>query len=185
MASKADTDDSHAPDYPPKTPPPPKRPVSPPRPEIPPAQGVPRPRGPQGPLTGTARRGVAMRNRRGVNWPMEAAPWSVKGVQRRITNQLGEWGYRPALAALEAVQAVVGHLVTAALGDGSRRISVHLTDQNRQICVLVLSHQTGQATGHAPVGDDTLTRITEYPIVSSCGTDTAADGRRLWAVIDL
>ncbi|MFE4915847.1 hypothetical protein ACFRCX_30550 [Streptomyces sp. NPDC056652] len=179
MAPTADTDDSHAPDYPPK------RPVSPQRPEIPPAQGVPHPRSPRGPLAGTARRGVAMRNRRCVNWPMEAAPWAVTGAQRRITDQLREWRYRPAPAAVEAVQAVVGHLVTAALGDGSRRISVHLSDQDRQLCVLVLSHQPSQPVGQAPADDGTLTRITEYPIVSSCGTDTAADGRRLWAVIDL
>jgi hypothetical protein len=170
-------DADRRPDYPPKTPPPPKRPVEPPRPE---PQGF-RPAA----LVSTVRRGVTLRNRRGVNWPLEAAPWSASKASRRVLEQLREWGYRPSDTATESVAAVVTLLVTGALGDGSRRISVHLSDQGRQVCVLVLSHQVGLPVGHVPDGDDVLKQVTEHKVVSGCGSDLAPDGRRLWAVVDL
>ncbi|OEJ23467.1 hypothetical protein AR457_02040 [Streptomyces agglomeratus] len=174
MAPRTNIDGDHKPDYPPKTPPPPKRPISPPRPEHQAPPGA--------PLMTTAQRGVALKNRRAANWVHENAPWSPAKAGRQVVTQLHAWGHRPDEPALEAV---VGELVGAVLHDGGRRISVHLSDQDGQACVLVLSHQPNLTAGHAPDGDDVLAELSAHSIVSSCGTDTGEDGRRLWAVLDL
>lgn len=179
MRPQTGTTTDHHPDHPPKTPPPPKRPISPPRPDTGGGSSGP------GTLTATGRRGVAMRNRRGVNWPMDSAPWTVSKARRRVLVQLAEWGHRLSDPAVEATSAVVQLLVTAALADQSRRISVHLSDQDGQACILALSHQPGLAAGLLPGGDQVLAELGVLPVVSSCGTDTAADGRRYWAVINL
>lgn len=163
------------PSYPPKTPPPPKKPVSPPRPET----AVARSAGPGSPAR-TARRGVGMRNRRGVNWSMESAPWAVGIAKRKVTAQLGEWGYRPDTAVIDTVTEL---LVTTAVTDNGRRISVHLSDQDQQACILVLSHQAALTPGHAPDSDDVLHQIAAVSGVTGCGTDTGPDGRCIWAVI--
>ncbi|MEI5034214.1 hypothetical protein RB201_20285 [Streptomyces sp. S1A(2023)] len=153
----------HTPDYPPKTPPPPKRPVSPPRPET--------------NLAGTARARMQVRNRRSANWSLEAAVWSPRKASGFVLGQLYEWGYRE---ADQAAVALTELLVRTAVADGGRRVSVHLADQNRQALIVALSHQPGLA-----VADDTvLAELTGLGAVS-CGTDTAEDGRRLWAVLDL
>ncbi|MEE1809068.1 hypothetical protein [Streptomyces sp. BE133] len=123
-----------------------------------------------------------MRNRRGTNWKLESAPWAVGIARRKIAAQLGEWGYRPDQVALDAV---TGLLVAAAVTDSGRRISVHLSDQDRQACILVLSHQAALTPGQAPDGDDVLHQITAVAGVTGCGTDTGPDGRRTWAVISL
>ncbi|WP_030670578.1 hypothetical protein [Streptomyces rimosus] len=155
----------HRPDYPPKTPPPPKRPVEPPRPNEPKTAPVP-----------AARQRVSMANRRGVNWPLESQPWAPTGARKRVIRQLQQWGYRP---DGDAVGAMVTLMVKAAVGDGGRRVSLHLADQHEQALVLVLSHQPG------PAPDDTvLPRLAKLG-ASSCGTDNAPDGRRLWVLLDL
>jgi hypothetical protein len=118
-----------------------------------------------------------MTNRQGVNWPMESQPWSANTARRRVVTQLRDWGYA---ADHKAAGDVTALLVDAAVGDGGTRVSVHLADQNRQALILVLSHQPGQA----PTDDALLPRIAELG-VAVCGTDTAEDGRRRWAVIDL
>ncbi|MEU6016888.1 hypothetical protein ABZ826_23420 [Streptomyces sp. NPDC047515] len=174
------TEQPDPPSYPPKTPPPPKKPVSPPRPNTTDGRST----GPR-PLVRTARRGVGMRNRRGVNWTLESAPWAAGIAKRKVAAQLGEWGYRAAPAVAEAVAAVTGLLVTAAVADTGRRISVHLSDQDRQACILALSHQADLTPGHAPDGDDVLHQITAQAGVTGCGTDTGPDGRRIWAVVNL
>ncbi|MEU7597311.1 hypothetical protein AB0B79_30405 [Streptomyces sp. NPDC039022] len=70
-------------------------------------------------------------------------------------------------------------MMEAAIGDGGQRVSLHLTDQDQQALVLVLSHQP------SPTPDDTvLPRLAELG-ASSCGTDSAPDGRRIWALLDL
>lgn len=157
----------HIPDYPPKTPPPPKKPVQPPRPPIPPA----------GTLVSTRRRGVTMTNRQGAAWPLESQSWSAPKAGRHVVTQLRDWGYG---ADHKTAGDVTALLVEAAVEDGGSRVSVHLADQNRQALILVLSHQPGQA----PADESILPRIAALG-VASCGTDTAADGRRRWAVIDL
>ncbi|MFD4795962.1 hypothetical protein [Streptomyces anulatus] len=153
----------HTPDYPPKTPPPPKRPVSPPRPET--------------SLVGTARARMQVRNRRSANWSLEAAAWSPRKASGFVLDRLHEWGYRE---VDEAASSLTELLVQTAVADGGRRVSVHLADQNRQALIVVLSHRPGLA-----VADDAvLPELTGLGAVS-CGTDTAEDGRRVWAVLDL
>ncbi|MFJ6238966.1 hypothetical protein ACIQH0_33345 [Streptomyces griseus] len=153
----------HTPDYPPKTSPPPKRPVSPPRPEA--------------SLAGTARARMQVRNRRAANWTLEAAPWSAGKASGFVLGRLHEWGYREAdMVAL----ALTELLVRTAVADGGRRVSVHLADQNRQALIVALSHQPGLAVADTAV----LPELNRLGAVS-CGTDTAEDGRRVWAVLDL
>ncbi|MEU3656445.1 hypothetical protein AB0E67_27290 [Streptomyces sp. NPDC032161] len=120
-----------------------------------------------------------------MNWTLESAPWAVGIAQRKIAAQLEEWGYQRAPVVAEVVEAVTGLVVAAAVADSGRRVSVHLSDQDRQACILALSHQAGLAPGHAPDGDDVLHRITAQAGVTGCGTDTGPDGRRIWAVIGL
>ncbi|MER6601149.1 hypothetical protein [Streptomyces parvus] len=153
----------HTPDYPPKTPPPPKRPVSPPRPET--------------SLAGTSRARMQVRNRRGANWTLEAAAWSPRKASGLILGRLHEWGYREADTAAAGLTEL---LVRTAVADGGRRVSVHLADQNRQALIVALSHQPGLAVADTAV----LPELTGLGAVS-CGADTAEDGRRVWAVLDL
>ena len=153
----------HTPDYPPKTPPPPKRPVSPPRPET--------------ALTGPARARMEVRNRRAANWCLEAAPWSAGKAGGFVLGRLHEWGYREADRVAEGL---TGLLVRTAVADGGRRVSVHLADQDRQALIVALSHRPGLTAG----GGEVLSELAALGAVS-CGTDTAEDGRRVWAVLDL
>lgn len=167
------------PSYPPKTPPPPKKPPNPPRPnpqypKPPPSQVMP-----------TARRGVGMVNRRGANWSLESAPWAAGKARTAVMEQLGKWKYRPAPDTVTAVEAVTTLLIGAAVADGGTKVSVHLSDQNGQACILALSHHTRLTTGADDAGKDVLHQITAHQPVTGCGTDTGPDGRRIWAVITL
>ncbi|MET8710538.1 hypothetical protein I6J42_33470 [Streptomyces californicus] len=152
----------HTPDYPPKTPPP-KRPISPPRPET--------------SLAGTPRARMQVRNRRSANWSLEAAPWSAKKACAHVLGRLHEWGYRETDVAAAGLTEL---LVRTAVADGGRRVSVHLADQSGQALIVALSHRPGLAAADTAV----LPALTRLGAVS-CGTDTADDGRRLWAVLDL
>ncbi|MFI0975355.1 hypothetical protein [Streptomyces californicus] len=152
----------HTPGYPPKTPPP-KRPVSPPRPET--------------SLAGTPRARMQVRNRRSANWSLDAAPWSAKKACAHVLGRLHEWGYRETDVAAAGLTEL---LVRTAVADGGRRVSVHLADQNRQALIVALPHRPGLAAADTAV----LPELTSLGAVS-CGTDTAEDGRRLWAVLDL
>nr|WP_239111038.1 hypothetical protein [Streptomyces microflavus] len=71
-------------------------------------------------------------------------------------------------------------LVRTAVADGGRKVSVHLADQGRQALIVALSHQPV----HEVADDAVLPELTRLGAVS-CGTDTAEDGRRVWAVLDL
>ncbi|MFE1486156.1 hypothetical protein ACFW80_35255 [Streptomyces fimicarius] len=88
-----------------------------------------------------------------------------------------EWGYRE---ADETAAALTELLVRAAVADGGRRVSVHFADQDRQALVVALSHRPGLAVADTGA----LPELTGLGAVS-CGTDTADDGRRVWAVLDL
>ncbi len=79
------------------------------------------------------------------------------------------------------MSGVVRLLVSAAVDAGGRRVSVHLADQERQALVLVLAHQIGVDEASC---ERLLPRVAALG-VASCGTDTAEDGRRMWAVLDL
>ncbi|MFJ7330148.1 hypothetical protein ACIQVN_28395 [Streptomyces cyaneofuscatus] len=67
-----------------------------------------------------------------------------------------------------------------AVADGGRRVSVHLADQGQQALIVALSHRPT----HEPANGTVLPELTRLGAVS-CGTDTAEDGRRVWAVLDL
>ncbi len=153
----------HAPDHPPKTPPPPKRPVSPPRPET--------------GLAATPRARTLVRNRRSANWQLPSEPWTPKKASGHVLLRLREWGFREAgRAAAELTEL----LVRTAVADGGRRVSVHLADQGQQALIVALSHQPAHEAANGTV----LPELTRLGAVS-CGTDTAEDGRRVWAVLDL
>ncbi|MFJ8982822.1 hypothetical protein [Streptomyces sp. NPDC102282] len=92
-------------------------------------------------------------------------------------SRLHEWGYRQ---ADQAASDLTELLVRTAVGDGGKRVSVHLADQNRQALIVSLSHQTGLT-----VSDDTVLRELAALGAVSCGSDTAEDGRRVWVVLDL
>ncbi|MFE9461657.1 hypothetical protein [Streptomyces californicus] len=153
----------HTPDYPPKTPPPPKRPLSPPRPET--------------GLAVTPRARMQVRNRRTAAWSLEVAPWSARKASGFALGRLHEWGYRE---ADEAAAGLTELLVRTAVADGGRRVSVHLADQNRQALIVALSHRPGLTVADGAV----LRELSQLGAVS-CGTDTAEDGRRVWAVLDV
>lgn len=174
-------DAGHQPDYPPKTPPPPKSPAQPPRPSP-----DTKPRSSTGTVARTSRRAVTMANRRGANWTLEAQPWSVGRARTQVLDRLRDWGCTgpgpgPGCTGPERlVGEAVTLLVETALSDGGRRLSVHLADQDGQALVVVLSHRADLALS----GTDVLPRLAALG-ATSCGTDMAEDGRRLWAVLDL
>lgn len=160
----------HHPEYPPKTPLRPKRPVQPPRPtpDSKPRSATPAPHG---------RARLSMVNRRAATWGLEAAPWTANKAVGAVVARLREWGYT---ATDQAARDLTTLLVSTAVADGGRRVSVHLADQDRQALIVALSHQPGLA-----VADDVLLPQLATLGAVSCGTDTAVDGRRLWAVLDL
>ncbi|MEU1091414.1 hypothetical protein ABZ401_32180 [Streptomyces sp. NPDC005892] len=168
------------PSFPPRTPPPAKKPLSPPPPDLP-RDGA---EGGQV-VRRTVLRRVGMRNRRGANWTYESAAWVVGKARREVLGQLGAWGHRLGPAAVHGVGSATELLLATALGDGGRRVSVHLSDQGGQACVVVLSHRSGLSPGHTADGDDVLHRVTALPGVEGCGTETGPEGRRLWAVVGL
>jgi hypothetical protein len=126
-----------------------------------------------------------MRNRRGRNWVLESAPWAAGKARVAVVEQLGKWDYRPAPVTLDAVEEVTTLLVQAAVADNGSTVSVHLSDQDGQACILALSHHVSLTTGLDDAGGDVLHRITAHKPVIGCGTDAGPDGRRIWAVIDL
>ncbi|MFI6693504.1 hypothetical protein ACIBLA_17415 [Streptomyces sp. NPDC050433] len=71
-------------------------------------------------------------------------------------------------------------LVSTAVDDGGRRVSLHLANQGRRALIVVLSHRAGLAVTDERV----LPKLAALGAVS-CGADTAEDGRRLSAVLDL
>ncbi|MFD7495958.1 hypothetical protein ACFV8T_26775 [Streptomyces sp. NPDC059832] len=99
--------------------------------------------------------------------------------------QLGKWKYQPAPDTVTAVETVTTLLVEAAVADSGTKVSVHLSDQDGQACVLALSHHTNLTTGADEAGGEVLHRITAHRAVTGCGTDSGPDGRRIWAVITL
>lgn len=161
----------HRPDYPPKTPPPPKKPVEAPRPEIPRSRAA---------VAVQPRLRARIANRRAANWTLENAPWTPPKAGRAVVAKLRSWGYP--LRDDHRAAELTARLVTAALEDGGRRISVHLADQDQQALILVLSHQPGRPT----LDDAVLTEVAGLGVVS-CGTDTDRDGDgcRRWALIQL
>ncbi len=153
----------HAPDHPPKTPPPPKRPISPPRPET-------------GPV-GTAGPRMLVHHRRSVNWLLESSSWAPKLASDHVVLQLHEWGHRERDRRATDLTEL---LVRMAAADGGRQVSVQLADQGQQALIVALSHRPMR-----PVVDGGALLELAGLGAASCGMDTAEDGRRVWAVLDL
>jgi hypothetical protein len=102
----------------------------------------------------------------------------VGGAARKlVVGRLNDWGYQ---GTHDVAGDVTELLVGTAVDDGGRRVSVHLADQDRQVLVVVLSHMSGLAV----TDEEVLPRVAALG-ASSCGADTAQDGRRLRAVLDL
>jgi hypothetical protein len=118
-------------------------------------------------------------DRRCRNWPLEAQPWTPRGASRRVSEALHAWGYRRFDAA--AVNAVVELLVTEAVEDGGDHLSVHLADHRDHALVLVLS--SGPRAERPD--DGSLLRAVATQGAADCGTESAEDGRRRWALLDL
>ncbi|MCX5205745.1 hypothetical protein OG897_30370 [Streptomyces sp. NBC_00237] len=96
-----------------------------------------------------------------------------------MSEALNAWGYHRFDA--EAANAVVELLVTAAVEDGGDHLSVHLADHQDHALVLVLS-----SGPHAERPDDgSLLHAVATQGAADCGTESAQDGRRRWALLDL
>ncbi|MFJ5951454.1 hypothetical protein [Streptomyces noursei] len=119
---------------------------------------------------------MAVRNRQVCNFTIVSDRWAANKVAARVVEALRGWGYQ---THEEAVKEVARLLVEAAVADEGRRISVHVADQDAMALVVVLSHRPGLAPD-----DDVLARIAGIAVTSSCGTDAAPDGRRVWALMD-
>lgn len=117
-----------------------------------------------------------MKNRRGAAWTLDAEAWTPKNAAGKVTERITSWGFKPP----DALHPVVIALATTAITDGGRRISVHLSEQDGLVLVLVISHQA-PATDD---GDDVLPRLRELG-VPSCGIETSPEGRQIWALLDL
>ncbi|WP_231633165.1 hypothetical protein, partial [Streptomyces clavuligerus] len=152
------------PDWPPNTPKPPKNP--PPPPDPPPNPPV---------VAAEPRRRPLMANRPGAAWAFESAPWVASRAARAVTEQITAWR----LPAPEGTGDVVKFLVRTAVADGGRRISVHVSEQNRLVLVLALSHRPHPA----PLDPAVLTRLHRLG-PRGCGSRATADGRETWAIID-
>ncbi|MEU8757881.1 hypothetical protein [Streptomyces sp. NPDC048659] len=170
MTEQMELGKGKVPDYPPKTPPPPKKPVELPRPD---------PKGPHNPRPD--QRAAVMRNRRGVNWPFESAPWAAGRAASRVLDQLTAWRFPLDDRQKTQVDQVVRILVAAAVRDGGKRISVHLADNNSAAAAIaVYSHDT------TPVPAPSLLALAELRAagVSDCGTETDLQGRCHWAIYE-
>ncbi len=168
-----ETRSRNRPSYPPKTPPPPKRPVVPERPS-PPSTPVPKKS-----AVPALRPAAFIRNRRVKTWALENAPWSPGKASRRVVDQLVAWGYCGTEPQRLRFTEVTRVLAEAALGDGGRRISVHVADQDGHALVMVLSHQA------AALPDEDFLREVSGLGVASCGSDVNRDdaGNQRWALV--
>ncbi|MFQ3560432.1 hypothetical protein QZN11_27095 [Streptomyces gramineus] len=93
-----------------------------------------------------------------------------------MSAQLSRWHFVPP----PSLDQVVRLLTATVVGDGGRRISVHLSEQNNTALVLCLGHQQAQA-GETP---DVLAELRALG-ADSCGTEMTADGRQVWALLPL
>ncbi|MET9962282.1 hypothetical protein ABZ128_25030 [Streptomyces sp. NPDC006326] len=133
--------------------------------------------GPNAPSRGRSAPRMQIRNRRTAGLTFRADEWAAKKAGAQAAARVRAWGH-PHLDEHE-LDTAVGLLVRAAVADGGRRISLHLADQDHRILAVALSHVTGTAPD-----DSVLTELASLPGVVACGTDAAADGRRLWVLLD-
>ncbi|WP_030569624.1 hypothetical protein [Streptomyces aureocirculatus] len=166
------------PDYPPKTPPPPKKPPSPPPPDPPRSEASELLAGLPVPQRNHGRRGTpVMRNRHGSAWTLESAPWVPKKAAAHVAERLTAWGFM----APKPLTDVVVLLTQTVVGDGGRRISVHLSEQDDIALILAISHQA-PAAHDKPA--DVLPALQSLG-AASCGTEAGTEGRQVWALLHL
>ncbi|GAA2992573.1 hypothetical protein Sfulv_03110 [Streptomyces fulvorobeus] len=120
-----------------------------------------------------------------MNWKLESAPWAAGKARTAVSDQLAKWRHVFTSTVGRTIEAVTTVLVDATVADGGTHVSLHLSGQDGQVCIVVLSHRSALRAGHETEGDDVLRRITAHLAVTGCGSDTGPDGRRLWAVIAL
>ncbi|MFK0202599.1 hypothetical protein [Streptomyces lavendulae] len=156
--------------------PPSRTPESPHQPEKP--VGASRPQPVAGPDTEVEVRRPRMivRNRRTAAFTYRADAWAAAKAARRTADALRGWGY-PALDE-DDLRAAVHQLVTAAVANGGKRVSVHLGDQDQKVLVAVLSHTSG------PSDETVLSDMMALGTIDSVGADIGEDGHRLWVVLD-
>lgn len=157
------------PTYPPKTPPPQKKPAEAPRPQ-------PSTKSKTEAEVAVRRPRMIVRNRRTAAFTFRADEWAAKKAARQAVETVRGWDY-PALNESD-LEVAVQRLVTAAVADGGKRLSVHLGDQDEKVLVAVLSHVAGTPD------DGMLGEVAALATVDSAGTDSGPDGRRMWAVLD-
>ncbi|MGW3387346.1 hypothetical protein [Streptomyces cinereoruber] len=164
------------PSYPPRTPPQ-RKPVELPRPEPktkPASTMLPLP-GPSQARGETGRPRMMVRNRRVSNWVLAADPWAVGKAVRCVIQTVRGWEYSHPRD--ECLEETVRLLVGTAVEDAGKRVSVHLSDQDGMILVVVLSH-----AGAAP-DQSVLTALAGISPTVSCGVDSSDEGRRIWALL--
>ncbi len=117
-----------------------------------------------------------MRNRQGAAWSLEAQPWAAGKAFIAVAGRLRKWG----LTAPDSLEGLVRQLVATVVADGGRHVSIHLAEQDGQVLLLAFSHQPQPPE----LEDGILSRLRELGAVS-CGTETAVEGRQVWALLDL
>ncbi|MFG2616844.1 hypothetical protein ACGFXC_04415 [Streptomyces sp. NPDC048507] len=158
------------PTHPPRTPPPPKRPVEAPRPQPGKGAAVDLRKPPR----------LVVRDRRTAALTFPADRWAAAKAARQAVATVRAW--RLPVADDGDLATAVRLFVDSAAGGGGKRVSVHLGDRDGQVLALVLGHRTAPASAGCP--DGVLGDVAAMGTVTGCGTDSAGDGRRLWAVID-
>ncbi|MFJ3235858.1 hypothetical protein [Streptomyces sp. NPDC086787] len=121
-----------------------------------------------------------MRNRRGAAWALEARSWAGAKAVRVVSDRLAAWGF----ASPGCLEAVVRLLVATVVADGGRHVSLHLAEQDHTVLVLAFSHRA------APVGGGGCEEAGVLSVLrrlgaDSCGTETASEGRQVWALLPL
>ncbi|MFC8124462.1 hypothetical protein [Streptomyces sp. NPDC057302] len=128
------------------------------------------------PQHGTRTGRTVMKNRPGVAWTLEAQPWAGAKAYKEISTKLIKWNLR----APAGLEALVRHMVATVVADGGRHVSVHLAEQSRQLLILAMSHQAKAGA----ISEDVGARMLELGAVS-CSTEMTAEGRQVWAILDL
>ncbi|MGP3690673.1 hypothetical protein ACTVZO_39295 [Streptomyces sp. IBSNAI002] len=109
---------------------------------------------------------------------LRADQWAMRKAAAQAALAVAAWDY-PLLDEHDLLKTVHG-LVHAAVAAGGKRVSIHLADQDAEILVMVLNHQTdGQDdAGQVPA------EVAVLRTVDACGAHTDHDGHAWWALLD-
>ncbi|MGP3690679.1 hypothetical protein ACTVZO_39325 [Streptomyces sp. IBSNAI002] len=128
-------------------------------------------------LTGVPPR-LVVANRRSRVMALRADQWAARKAAAQAALAVAAWDY-PLLDEHDFLKTVHG-LVHAAVAAGGKRVSIHLADQDAEILVMVLNHQTdGQDdAGQVPA------EVAVLRTVDACGAHTDHDGHAWWALLN-